>query len=150
MTDPRRQPGGGRLLALPILLASLIAFAGTLTGLGTGGTFTLDAANTYDDAGATATLTFADFDNLAGGGAADFFVFNNGGTVVGNVDGAGGADTIDWSAYGSNRVVTLTGIGWGVVLFGERHSPWVWGAAGLIFTGLALVNLRRTASAGGA
>jgi drug/metabolite transporter (DMT)-like permease len=40
-------------------------------------------------------------------------------------------------------IVTLTGIGWGVVLFDERHSPWVWGAAGLIFTGLALVNLRR-------
>ncbi len=43
-------------------------------------------------------------------------------------------------------IVTLTGIGWGVMLFGERHSPWVWGAAALIFTGLALVNLRRSAS----
>jgi len=41
-------------------------------------------------------------------------------------------------------IVTLTGIGWGVLLFGERHSPWVWGAAALIFTGLALVNLRRS------
>lgn len=40
-------------------------------------------------------------------------------------------------------IVTLTGIGWGVLLFGEKHSPWVWGAALLIFTGLALVNLRR-------
>jgi drug/metabolite transporter (DMT)-like permease len=45
-------------------------------------------------------------------------------------------------------VVTLTGIGWGVLLFGERHSPWIWGAACLIFAGLALVNLRRTASWG--
>lgn len=43
-------------------------------------------------------------------------------------------------------IVTLTGIGWGVVLFDERHSPWVWGAAALIFTGLALVNLPRNAS----
>ena len=43
-------------------------------------------------------------------------------------------------------IVTLTGIGWGVLLFGERHSPWVWGAAALIFTGLALVNLRRSAA----
>lgn len=40
-------------------------------------------------------------------------------------------------------IVTLTGIGWGVLIFGESHSPWVWGAAALIFTGLALVNLRR-------
>lgn len=40
-------------------------------------------------------------------------------------------------------IVTLTGIAWGVLLFGESHSPWVWGAACLIFAGLALVNLRR-------
>ena len=40
-------------------------------------------------------------------------------------------------------VVTLTGIAWGVALFGERHSAWVWAAAALIFVGLALVNLRR-------
>lgn len=40
-------------------------------------------------------------------------------------------------------IVTLTGIGWGVLLFGESHSPWVWAAALLIFTGLALVNVRR-------
>jgi len=47
-------------------------------------------------------------------------------------------------------IVTLTGIAWGVVLFGESHSPWVWGAALLIFIGLALVNLRRNVSSGGA
>lgn len=41
-------------------------------------------------------------------------------------------------------IVTLTGIGWGVLLFDERHSRWVWGAAALIVLGLALVNLRRT------
>ncbi len=46
-------------------------------------------------------------------------------------------------------IVTLTGIAWGVLLFGESHSPWVWGAALLIFAGLALVNLRRNASSGG-
>jgi drug/metabolite transporter (DMT)-like permease len=37
--------------------------------------------------------------------------------------------------------------GWGVVLgmavHGERHSPWVWGALGLMFAGLALVKPRR-------
>lgn len=40
-------------------------------------------------------------------------------------------------------IVTLTGIAWGILLFGERHNAWVWGAAALIFIGLALVNLRR-------
>ena len=43
-------------------------------------------------------------------------------------------------------IVTLAGIAWGILLFGESHSPWIWGAACLIFTGLALVNLRRSAS----
>jgi len=47
-------------------------------------------------------------------------------------------------------IVSLTGIGWGVLIFGESHSPWVWGAALLIFIGLALVNLRRNVSSGGA
>lgn len=42
-------------------------------------------------------------------------------------------------------VVTLTGIGWGMVLFGERHSLWVAVATALIFAGVALVNLRRRA-----
>lgn len=41
-------------------------------------------------------------------------------------------------------IVTLTGIGWGMLFFGERHSRWVWAAAMLIFIGLALVNLRRS------
>ena len=50
----------------------------------------------------------------------------------------------------SGYIVSLTGIGWGVLIFGESHSPWIWGAALLIFTGLALVNLRRNASSGGA
>jgi drug/metabolite transporter (DMT)-like permease len=40
-------------------------------------------------------------------------------------------------------IVTLTGLGWGMVAFGERHSGWLYLATGLIFAGLALVNLRR-------
>ena len=37
-------------------------------------------------------------------------------------------------------LVTVTGIAWGMVLFGERHSPWLFVAVVLIFVGLALVN----------
>lgn len=44
-------------------------------------------------------------------------------------------------------IVTLTGIGWGILFFDERHSAWVWGAAALIFTGMLLVNLRRNGGA---
>ncbi|GMG82744.1 hypothetical protein LNKW23_19570 [Paralimibaculum aggregatum] len=40
-------------------------------------------------------------------------------------------------------LVTASGIGWGMALLGERHSPWVWAAAVLVFAGLALVRPRR-------
>ncbi len=42
--------------------------------------------------------------------------------------------------------VTLAGIVWGMVLFGERPGPWIWAALALMFTGLALVNMRREAA----
>ena len=44
-------------------------------------------------------------------------------------------------------VVTLTGMMFGILLLGESHSNWVWGAAGMIFGGLALVNGRQAAGA---
>lgn len=44
-------------------------------------------------------------------------------------------------------VVTLTGMIFGMIFFGESHSAWVWAAAGLIFAGLALVNGRQAAGA---
>lgn len=38
-------------------------------------------------------------------------------------------------------LVTLAGIGWGMLIFGERHSHWLWLAVAVIFAGVALVNL---------
>jgi drug/metabolite transporter (DMT)-like permease len=40
-------------------------------------------------------------------------------------------------------VVTLAGVLWGVIIFGEAHSGWVWLAMCLIMTGLALVTPRQ-------
>ncbi len=40
-------------------------------------------------------------------------------------------------------VVTVAGVLWGMLLFGERHSPWIWLALVLMFAGVALVNMRR-------
>ena len=37
-------------------------------------------------------------------------------------------------------IVTLTGLLWGIALFGERHSEWIWAAMAVIFVGLALVT----------
>jgi drug/metabolite transporter (DMT)-like permease len=39
-------------------------------------------------------------------------------------------------------VVTLAGVAWGIVLFGEQHSLWVWAALVLMLLGLALVSPR--------
>ena len=49
-------------------------------------------------------------------------------------------------------VVTLTGLFWGWVLFGETHSLWVWLAAAVIVAGVALVSwpARRRAREAGA
>ncbi len=38
-------------------------------------------------------------------------------------------------------IVTLAGILWGLVFFGESLSPWAYGAAAVILCGVALVNL---------
>ncbi|MCH7539756.1 MAG: DMT family transporter [Proteobacteria bacterium] len=43
-------------------------------------------------------------------------------------------------------VITVTGILWGMVFFGESHSGWVWGAVALIFAGLALIGRRPAAA----
>jgi drug/metabolite transporter (DMT)-like permease len=37
-----------------------------------------------------------------------------------------------------NYIVTLSGIGWGMLIHGEAHSLWIWLALALLFCGLAL------------
>ena len=44
-------------------------------------------------------------------------------------------------------IVTASGILWGIAIFGERHSPWVWLAVAAMFCGLALVSPRERAQA---
>lgn len=40
--------------------------------------------------------------------------------------------------------VTIFGMIWGMVLFGERHSLWIWAALGLLIAGVILVGFRQT------
>ena len=42
-------------------------------------------------------------------------------------------------------VITLTGIGWGILFFAETHSLWIWAAVAFIFAGLALVTAKQGA-----
>lgn len=44
-------------------------------------------------------------------------------------------------------IITATGIGWGMLFFGETHSAYVWAAVAVIFAGLALVNGRQARAA---
>ncbi|MGQ0570846.1 MAG: beta strand repeat-containing protein, partial [Armatimonadota bacterium] len=49
--------------------------------------------------------------SLSGGADNDNFIFDNTFTLTGSVDGGGGSDTLNLSAYTTNVAVTLTGIG---------------------------------------
>ena len=40
-------------------------------------------------------------------------------------------------------VITLAGVAWGMVLFDERHSVYIWSALALTLTGIALVKPQR-------
>jgi hypothetical protein len=80
-----------------------------------------DADNTWAVGGPNAgtldgTVTFTDVQNLQGGAGADTFVFADGQGVDGGVDGGGGTNTLDYSAYTGNVLADLqtsqaTGVG---------------------------------------
>ncbi len=40
-------------------------------------------------------------------------------------------------------IVTISGVIWGIAIFGETHSTWVWAALALMMIGLALVSPNR-------
>lgn len=42
-------------------------------------------------------------------------------------------------------VVTLFGLFWGWVIFGEIHSAWIWASVGCVFTSMVMVNIGRRA-----
>lgn len=44
-------------------------------------------------------------------------------------------------------LVTAFGVLWGLVIFGESHSPWIWAALAVMLAGLALVAPSRTSTA---
>jgi drug/metabolite transporter (DMT)-like permease len=38
--------------------------------------------------------------------------------------------------------VTASGVVFGIIIFGEQHSAWIWIALGVLFAGVALANPR--------
>jgi Ca2+-binding RTX toxin-like protein len=80
----------------------------TLNSANVATTFTITGANAGTlKEGATLRLTFTNMENLVGGTAGDFFVFNNAvSTGVSNITGNGGTDLLDYSSWSASNPVT--------------------------------------------
>jgi hypothetical protein len=99
----------------------------TLTGNGTNTLLGSSGPNTWTITGTNAgtltgtllggLVTFSTMQNLTGGADVDTFQFTDGAGVSGNIDGDGGTNTLDYSAYASSSVLVnlqtsfATGVG---------------------------------------
>ena len=78
--------------------------ADELTGFDLPNTWSITANNAGNIDG---IFNFSSFENLTGGSQPDWFQFADGKGVSGNIDGALGRDTLDWSAYTTPITVNL-------------------------------------------
>jgi hypothetical protein len=81
----------------------------TLTGPNQTDTWNITAANKGNIGGVV--TSFSNMANLVGGSSADSFVFSDAATISGTVNGGGGADTLNNSAYTTSTNVVLSGTG---------------------------------------
>jgi hypothetical protein len=87
-----------------VLMTSVVGASGdTLVGGNAANTWSITGSN----AGQVGGVTFSGFSNLTGGSQADTFAFVNGGSVTGAVNGGGGVNALDYSAYVGDIVVDL-------------------------------------------
>lgn len=87
----------------------------TVVGPNVNTTWAITGANAVTVAG----LSFTNAENLNGGTANDRFVFSNGASVAGSIDGGAGTDILDYSQYATGINVNLnlniaTGVGVGI------------------------------------
>jgi hypothetical protein len=116
------QYGVAATVDLQTLSASDVShFASIQTFTGSQATDTLigpNQATTWiinsNNAGQLGNIVFVSFENLVGGSADDTFQFANGYGVAGSIDGGGGVNTLDYSAYGTAVAVTLADSGFGM------------------------------------
>ncbi|HUO44617.1 MAG TPA: filamentous hemagglutinin N-terminal domain-containing protein, partial [Burkholderiales bacterium] len=80
----------------------------TLTGANVVATWNITGSNSGSYVNGIHALAFGGFQNLTGNANSDSFAFSDGAGVSGVIDGAAGANTLDWSAYTTGRSVTLT------------------------------------------
>jgi len=134
----------------------VLAADGSLDGTidGGDGTDTLEGADTNNtweitalDAGALNEQIYENIENLIGGDAQDIFIIGNGAGVTGLIDGGGGINTLDYSAYttdinvdleagtasgtgGVSNIQNVTGGAGGDTLTGDGESNVLAGGAG--------------------
>jgi hypothetical protein len=101
-------------------------FSGIQTFIGATGSNRLMGPNadttwtiTNPDTVTVGAMVFSGFQNLVGGSGADRFQFSSIGTISGSIDGGGGTNTLDYSAYTGTVLVNLqtgmaTGVGGGI------------------------------------
>jgi hypothetical protein len=100
----------------------------TLVGPNVDSTWSITGSNAGTLAFATGAATFTGVQNLTGGSAADTFVLSDGAGVDGVIDGGGGANTLDYSAYTASVIVNLQ-TGQATATGGEANIVNVNGAA---------------------
>jgi parallel beta-helix repeat protein len=99
----------GGSIPQPRGIRNVLSFVGsqsapsTLIAPDTINTWTINGANS----GNLGAYGFSSFGQLVGGAAADTFVFGQGGSITGTVDGGGGTNTLDYSKYTGNVTVEL-------------------------------------------
>jgi hypothetical protein len=75
----------------------------TLVGPDTGSTFNITSVN----AGTISNVIFNSVQNLVGGSGNNTFAFTTGGALAGSIDGGGGVNTLDYSAYAGDITVVM-------------------------------------------
>ncbi len=108
----------GSPVTVDLQTATATSIAGTWANIqsfkGTNTTDTLIAANTTNtwslkgsNAGTVDDVAFTGFANLTGGSGNNTFQFANGATISGVINGGGGSNTVDYSAYTGGVTVNL-------------------------------------------
>jgi hypothetical protein len=91
--------------AAPVMRIDAGNGTNTLMGPNQAMTWTVSAANSV----AMGTLKFSHMQNLVGGSASDVFKFEPRGSLPGTINGGGGGDWLDYSAFASGVAVNLSG-----------------------------------------
>jgi filamentous hemagglutinin family protein len=108
-----RADGTGTITLNPVTFNDPVNIAGgsTLVGSNVNTTFTITGTDAGSVSGFPNGLTFSSIENLTGGTANDTFLFGNGASISGTINGSSGFDTLNYSATATPVTVNLgTGI----------------------------------------